>query len=408
VGGEGSLGNNTKSRAIKYVPFGDNNEQIQGFTLDPVRREYVEFIAPKDAVSNARRARFELQGASVKLLFNHETPRKTQWRVTGCTRRKISEHVAILHSVAISKAHFGGLMVCGSVWTCPPCAAKISERRKIEIKQATDTFRSAGGALYMITHTFSHAREDLLGPLLKRFSKARQYMRSQRAYKDLRVQLGYIGDIRALEVTHGAANGFHPHEHDLWLTAKPLTRVQLRSMMDTLFRLWSRACLVAGLSAPNRKRGVNIKYMESAAEYMAKFGREPKWGVASELSKQYVKKGREKSKTPFDLLSAYHEGDTKSGPLFIQFAKAFFGKRQIIWSDGLRALFGIEEKTDEEIALEQDEEAKLLIRVDAREWRLILRQGFDVRSLLLDLAENGGYEAVRTYLDNLILDGAPC
>ncbi|MGI2002405.1 hypothetical protein, partial [Shewanella frigidimarina] len=34
------------------------------------------------------------------------------------------------------KAYYHGLMSCGSIWTCPICAAKVSERRRQELKSA--------------------------------------------------------------------------------------------------------------------------------------------------------------------------------------------------------------------------------------------------------------------------------
>jgi hypothetical protein len=404
------LGNNTKSRAAFEARDSENPDCIQGFILDEKRREYVPLVDAESAKITARQARFSAQGSATKLLFSHETPRDTQWRVTGCSRRKIATEVAVLHSAQLGKAHFGNLMICGSVWTCPVCAAKISEGRKQEIKTATDAHRAAGGALYMITHTFSHQRCDDIKDLMKRFSAARQWMRSQRAYKQLRKDMGYVGDIRTLEVTYGDRNGWHPHEHGLWLVADPLTRVQLRRMMNILFVLWERACAKCGLGAPNRKRGVNIIECQSAADYMAKMGREQQWGIASELSKQHIKAGKADRMTAFDLLRSYEAGNKQHGALFIQYAQAFFGKRQIIWSDGLKAIFGILIREDQEIA--EDEmcvDAVKVTTLTAYEWRVVLDQPFDVRSIVLQLAEAGqrshettGHDAVRRYIEGLV------
>jgi hypothetical protein len=315
--------------------------------------------------------------------------------------------VAIMHSPTLRKAHFAGLMVCGSVWTCPPCAAKVSERRKQEIVKATDTHKRAGGGLYMVTYTFAHGRDDQLGQTMDKLTKARQHMRRQRAYRDLVKSVGFVGDVRTLEVTYGDANGWHPHEHCLWLVAKPLTDRQQRSLRSTMFDLWKNACQICGLGTPNRKNGVNVIEADSAAEYMAKFGREPKWGVASELTKQHVKSGRAKSMTPFDLLRAAHDGEGRFGPLFVQFAHAFFGKQQVRWSRGLKAAFGIDEVTDEELAAQEAEDAVVIIRVTPQEWKAVLARPHDERSVLLELAEAGGYLAVRTYLNGVLAGFVP-
>jgi hypothetical protein len=220
--------------------------------------------------------------------------------------------------------------------------------------------------------------------------------------------MGYVGDIRTLEVTYGDGNGWHPHEHGLWFCADRLTRAKLRRMMDVIFCLWERACAKAGLGAPNRKRGVNIIACESAADYMAKVGREQKWGVASELAKQHIKTGRAKSLTPFDLLRSYEAGNKQHGALFLDYAKAFFGKRQIIWSDGMKAVFGIAIREDQELAeAVVCEDAAKMMTLTAYEWRVVLHQPFDVRATVLQLAENGqrggaGVAAVRLFVDRLV------
>lgn len=403
----GRLGNLTESRAGFLDVIDEKTGEIQRVRLDEKRREYVVDVDANTATISARKSRFAAQGTAADLLGHTKTPRGTVWRVVGCARRRVGTDVAVMHSPALGKAHFAGLMVCGSVWTCPPCAAKVSERRKQEIVKATDMHKSAGGSLYMITHTFAHQRSDQLADTMIRLSKARQHMRRQRAYRDLLRSMGFVGDIRTLEVTYGDANGWHPHEHNLWLVSKSLTDRQQRSLRSTLFDLWKRACVVAGLGTPNRKNGVNVIEADSAAEYMAKFGREPKWGVASELTKQHVKSGKAKSLTPFDLLRGAHDGVSRFAPLFVQFAMAFFGKRQVVWSRGLKAVFGIDEVTDEELAAREAEDASVVIRVTPFEWKTVLARPYDERSVLLELAEVGGYVAVRTYLDAITANLAP-
>lgn len=402
------LGNNTKSWAAFEARECEKSLSNQSLELEAVRREYDALTGSDQAKTHARQARFSAQTSATKLLHGTLSPRDTPWRVTGCSRRKIAPEVALLHSASTGKCHFGNLMICGSVWNCPVCAAKISESRKREIQTATDAHTAAGGALYMVTFTFSHQRHEDIADLMARFSKARSWMRQQRAYKSLRERMAQVGDIRTLEVTYGDANGWHPHEHGLWFCADKLSRAKQRNMMEVLFCLWEKACARAGLGAPNRKRGVNIIECESAADYMAKMGREQKWGVASELSKQHVKVGKAERMSPFDLLRSYEAGNKQHGALFLEYARAFFGKRQIIWSDGLKAVFGIAIREDQELAEEiLCEDAVLAMSLEAFEWRVILHQPFDVRATVLQLAENGmrsgiGLSGVRLYVDRLV------
>jgi hypothetical protein len=230
-------------------------------------------------------------------------------------------------------------------------------------------------------------------------------MREHRAYKDLRRDFGVLGSIRALEVTHGQANGWHPHFHELWLFDKPLTIRQRMSLRSLLYSLWSRSSVAAGLPSPNRQRGVHIQPAKSAAEYVAKWGTEPRWEIGSELTKANSKRSRSsKGRTPFDLLRDYAEGDDKqAGALFVEFAKAFKGFNQVRWSKGLKAVFGIGEASDEEIAAAQDEPARKLGKIRRRQWRLVLRQPYEGRSMVLQLGESGGFPAVQRFMRSLLV-----
>lgn len=51
------------------------------------------------------------------------------------------------------KAFYQGLMACGGVWTCPVCAAKVSERRRQELKEAI----RAADALKMNSSTLRYS-----------------------------------------------------------------------------------------------------------------------------------------------------------------------------------------------------------------------------------------------------------
>lgn len=400
-GGCAPLGNLTESSVKKTTLIDQKTGEIQAFILSECRREYVQEKDPDTARIEARNGRYSLQNQAVKLLRDSETPRGGQWRVLGCTRRRIAADVAVMYSPTLKRAHFANLMVCGSVWTCPPCAAKVGERRKQEVVEACNIHVEVGGGLYMVTLTFAHTRNDDVKALVKRLRDALTWLRKQTRYKKLMQYIDFVGLIRALEVTHGEANGWHPHVHELWLTKDKMTRAKLRTLQDQLFTLWHEACARAGLGLPNRKAGVNIIPAESAQEYITKFGREPKWGAGSELTKAHTKRGRKASRTPFDLLRSSAEGDSRAGALFVEFAHAFFGARQLFWSPGLKAAFGIEEMTDEEIAAQQDEIARILCRITADQWRAVLSQPFDSRGILLSLAETGGSDAVYLFLSGL-------
>ena len=61
------------------------------------------------------------------------------------------------------------------------------------------------------------------------------------------------------------------------------------------------------------------------------------------------------------------------GKLFQVFANAFKGKTQLRWSKGLKALLGVLDKTDQELAEETDNEAYFVRELAFEIWLLIAK-----------------------------------
>ena len=76
-------------------------------------------------------------------------------RIAHCLRQvvPIAAGVEVFHSTEHQVAFYSGLFVCGSVWMCPLCAAKISERRRDELELAITRHIAQQGAVYMATFT---------------------------------------------------------------------------------------------------------------------------------------------------------------------------------------------------------------------------------------------------------------
>jgi len=254
----------------------------------------------------------------------------------------------------------------------------------------------------MVTLTFPHRRADILSSLVEKFRSSLSGWRQTRGYKALKESSGYVGHIRALEVTHGA-NGWHPHSHELWFVKSKLSDEQLFDLQARLFRLWKKAAIKSGFSAPSAEHGLKVTRAETAASYLVKTGVEQTWGMSQELTKSHIKKGRASSRTPWSILST-SDSSPADAALFVEFSKAFYGSRQLSWSRGLKAAFCIEELSDEEIAARYEQGSTNITSISAIDWRLILSQPRDVRGLVLRLAEVGGAEAVTTYLVGLRLN----
>ena len=112
------------------------------------------------------------------------------------------------------------------------------------------------------------------------------------------------------------------------------------------------------------------------------------------MTKGHIKKGKAGGENAFDLLRAVlaDKEDRQAAALFAEFAKAFKGKRQLSWSNGLKAKFNLVEKNDEELAAELEDNAELLGLISPDEWRDVLK--VKARATVLELAAAGGWPAV--------------
>lgn len=305
-------------------------------------------------------------------------------KVSMCLRRVNGNSVSVHKHIKTDKAFYGGLMVCGRVWQCPVCAAKISERRKKELEQAFQIHKADGGKLAMLTLTFSHKKHHKLKDLLEKFGQATQKFMSGKRYQKIRDKMNLIGRVRVFEVTYGD-NGFHPHAH---IALFYYNDVDLDKIRIEMYELWESACEKFGLKT-NFKNGLHLETSDTAEEYLSKHGT---WSLEQELSKSHIKKAKEGSLSPFDFLRKYliteEEGFLH---LFREYAECFKGKRQIQWSQGLKKRFIIVDKTDEDLAKEKTEDADQLGMLSFEDWKQILK--YESRTIFLDRVEKYGFNA---------------
>ena len=339
----------------------------------------------------ARRVeRFALQSVARDILPKSRTAFCLRSRIKG------GESVGVWRSTQHQTAHYSGLIVCGSVWTCPVCAAKISERRRLELQAAISQHRESGGDAYLLTLTTPHGRRDDLAQLLAMQAKALASFTAQRAVKAVFAEMGEIGRVRAFEVTHGRKgtnNGWHPHYHFLQFAKGGADAAQLMDWRTRLYLEWAKCCERAGLGTPSFQHGLDLQDGSKADKYLSK------WGLECEMTKGHIKQAKAGGETPFDLLRAVlaDKSDRQAAALFSEFGRVFKGKRQLSWSRGLRARFDLaEEKTDEELSREQSEDAELLGLISVDEWRDVLR--VQARGVVLELAAAGGWLAVARFL----------
>jgi hypothetical protein len=380
------------------------------------------------AARQRRSERYELQAIAAQILARHPHPagENSRWRVGICCKKPLPDGVKIMLTDVPGLDHpvgsYAGVQVCASVWTCAVCAARIAQRRAAEIAAATALHHAAGGRMLMLTLTIPHCSDDELQHLLGRRSAsdrsglrgAIHRLQNSRLWKGhrrrgqlvsgLAALYGYIGGIRALEVTLGA-NGWHPHVHILLLVGRELRTAERRDLEHELFVEWRRSCSAAGIREPNRQHGISLDPAWDASEYLSKLGyARSGWGPESELARNSTKRGRGTSLGPFDLLREFSStGDCEPMEKFSTYATALFRAHHVHWRPGLKQAMGLADLSDEAIVTGTDEDARVSLEIGDYEWRCVLAQPPSVRAQILTLAERDGPRAVIDFLDSLRL-----
>ncbi|MFH9894394.1 hypothetical protein ACH4OQ_38465 [Streptomyces luteogriseus] len=336
-----------------------------------------------------------------------------------------------------------GLLKCGKIWLCPVCSAKIRHGRAEEITTAVVSWIRQGGTAYLVTFTARHAASHRLADLMdaiqgtradaakgtKRKPGAYQRLitggtwagRPDRGQDGIRDHVGYIGMIRATEVTVGQANGWHPHIHAIVFlggrtvgtgadrqvveTFEP-TDGQLAMWQDHWAAVWTRHLhQVDPEFTPSDEHGVDFKRLETAqdaadlGQYIAKLqegGKEI--SPANELVRGDLKRGRHGNMTPFEVLGRI--GDLMGGvpeedvpghgtlewclSLWREYERATKGRRAIEWTRFLRLLLGLDggdsEDDDMDLLFEIDGASELRAgaHVQTRAWHQVANRALDL------------------------------
>lgn len=318
------------------------------------------------------------------------------WRVAKCYRWTAGGMVEVLHHTEYMRASYAGLQTCGSIHVCAVCGSKIAERRAREIQEAVTRWTNDGGTVALATFTLQHEHTDGLASLGSSLNEAYRRLHSGRPWRTFAEHFEIAGGITAREYTYGS-HGWHPHLHALWFVRKPVDHRGLRNMERWVQSAWKPALKTFGRFAELRIGATVRMGDEEIGHYVAKSGRA--WTVGDELAKANRKKARSKgSRSVVQLLADAGAGDELAALRFTEYAEYTFGRKALVWSNGLRSLVGVDdqEQTDEEIAGEQIAHGRLLVVLDRGQWQVVL--GNDSRAELLLVAGAGEIDKVQSFL----------
>lgn len=337
-----------------------------------------------------RRERWRLKRAAEGLLRN--TP------VEHCHRSVTGAAVRIMERDG--RVFYHDIAKCKSKWACPLCAASAVERNQQELRDALSINKARGGETYLLTFTIRHDREMKVKDAVAGLLKAQSRMKAWRAYKAIMAAAGALGSIASREITFGS-NGPHPHVHMLVLGVPGML-----GTLEAVRPLWSKAVRGVGLEDVN-EHGFDVRGGDYAAEYVAKFGREPGdpskrinnawWSAADEMTKGHTKSTKRLGgATPFALLRRYADGDAQAGAQFVEYYDATRRRAMLFWSKGLRKRLDLFRLERPKVPQPRSRE---VVAICFSDWHAVMRH--NARWEVLYVAERYGIEAVAELLHRM-------
>ena len=294
--------------------------------------------------------------------------------VHACLRRVIPQgNVSLLASVASkgADASYCGLQRCGSAWVCIECATRLQAEREALVAEAMAKHRALGRDVVMMTLTMRHRRWDALLSTRKLLQKAyERLVENWLRHAKGRYRLDVLVTLKALEVMHSLANGWHPHLHVAWFLNGKYDAALMARFEAELQEAWVECCQYVGARLPSRERGATVQQLHNAARYVAK------WGAAAEVVGGVVKTGRNGSRSPWLILESALGGSEPDAVLWREYAQGTKGARQLTGLSPLARLYEVE-------AAEVEARELVRVAISQEDWGRVLK--YQQRWALLDV-----------------------
>jgi len=292
--------------------------------------------------------RIELQQRQLVLLERVEGPRNGTIDIVRRRREVVAEDGTSRTEWRASVSHAA---TCKNPHVCASCSNSLRLARAEEVNAAI----AAHGVhrTLMLTLTTRHYADDSLVWLLQRFRAACKRLFGGELWRIVKRQFGIVGQIRALEVTHGTANGWHPHQHRVLFISEDVDDATVARFEEWFAGKWAKAVAATfgKKYEPSRERGTRLT-RTPPGEYLCKLGLElidigtkrPK-GVPGDTRRTF-----------FEIARDATDGDVASGALVREYAAAIYAEKHIHWSQGLKERFaapqdGVDDEQEERVVV---------------------------------------------------------
>ncbi len=370
--------------AVVYEGIGPDG-LLYRFVLPPTEQQAESVSVPMPEL----RAKPEVGRAALAEIASSvsRAPARAAWALLGGLRRHSRERtrrcrIKRIGNVSVQVTSDGktvttaGVESCNSVWGCPVCAEAIYLGRADEVTQAIQEWKSRGKGhrVVMITLTVRHERTDDLRRLRRGLANAWRAFWQGRKAKQLRIDLGIVHHVRALEPTYGP-NGWHPHLHVLafvegnWAsqdddTAEPTwTDAQIFDLRERWADCVERTLGV--YRVPTIEHGLQVT-ISHLSDYLCKLG--------LEITTITHKVGRVPGhRTPWQIAEQATLGDYQSAKLWRQYTEAMLSARQLTWTKNAKKDLKVNERTDAELANPEPKRPQVVVTIQGWLWDRLTR-----------------------------------
>lgn len=305
-----------------------------------------------------------------------EQVERDRWMPRGfgaCGVLQAGESVS-LRATGDGRVVWKGLATCGLTWECPVCQMNIKAARADQVGQLVEWHGKDGA--FVLSLTVRHGLGSDLRKVRKGLANAWRGVARGRPWDKFKQSIGMVGTVRALEVTHGS-HGWHPHLHVLVLAApgwEAATMPDGEPVSDWLLDRWRSMVsrYVGAEHEPDDEHAIGWTPCTDG-KYLAKLG--------LEVSDPGAKAARNGNRTPLEIARDLVDDRKRSDrALWRIYCRAMHGARQLTWTQGLRQRAGIPDKTDAELAQDEEQGAQTasVLKVSGDDWRWICRHRVEV------------------------------
>jgi len=291
---------------------------------------------------------------------------------------------------------FRGLFRCKSRHGCFHCARGAAAKSQHEMQEVCRAFLRAHpmGAVGFLTATLPHRATTPLETSLDAVLCAWRAVRQGRLAARLK-SLGVAGYIRALDITYGGENGWHPHIHALILFERSPTDDELEECERAMFERWTAFIQRRGFPPVSARRFQleRSRSLRNVSRYCARAAGTSTWSQVVRELNVGTKQGH-KGLSPAALYTRAAWGEGWALDCVHEFETVAHRRKFITWSRYAQKLRAkVPERADGDVwAFEDDSEVVPVFYLPIWLYRRLrdLPGGFDVLEAVFSIGRLPG------------------